>query len=359
MPEKYRLNELAQYEKYQNRGFFMLNQALKRLFLILFLVLLGFNLFFIHSAFYEKNYRQDSLQYKRILKNTLPCPLYMGLSFVPKKRSPHDFLKSERAFKNRNRANTLIFEENFAQTLTNFKKTLQKEQLPLNRILFAFPLVLTKDNIWLVSEKTFLISPQGKRSELSHLTYSEIKEQIKNFSTKTQTPLKWNSLISYLPKNAKILIYLRGSNEKKIIKNLDGQIKRKNTKREIYISSSNEKLLLEILAEDMPFKILHSFKTLVRAEILLPFKNSLKHIPGQGVVIPSRFSLSLQSLKFLKNKNKLLFLEKEAPYSTNLLVFMKNIYALISSDPHSMIQFMRSNKEVCFTKNLNSLAEPL
>ena len=321
----------------------MFEPALKRLFLILFpLSLLFLALFLTNQKQSEDNKIKTSYEKKdkkSVLSNT-KCLFYLGVSFFPIENIKHSPFKKQKVSPSTLWANYLLSEQNFVHTLRNLKDELKKEQLSLKKILFAFPLALTKEEDWIISKKTFVILPTGERKELSHLTYMEITKLSENFNSKKPwTPLRLKQAFSYLPDDANFLFYLEGSQREKIIKNLKQSLKNK-TKGDVFLSSSNEKLLKEILTLDLEWPVLHSFKALVRLQIMSLFKSLL----GQGVIIPSVFTPSLHSLTWLKNQKKLLFFEKDPPYNLASQDLIQRAQALISFQPKLALSSIKVKK---------------
>lgn len=326
-------------------------RAFQRLFLILLPVSLLFvALFFVHKKFHllsktELSFPQDK---KGMAGFSNPqCPFYLGLSFFPLEEKKKSFFKGE--IKSLWMSDVLS-EQDFTQKLEDFKKYFKKKGVSLKKILFVFPLALTKDNQWLVSKKTFFILPTGERKELSHLLYSEIEELHKGFlKQKRYTPLKLESLFSYLP-NKNFLFYLESSNREKVIKNMDKNFKAK-TQWEIYFSSSNEKLLREILDLSPDWQVLHSFKTLLRFQMMSIFKPAVfKNLPGRGLIIPTALVPPARLLLSLQNQEKLIFFEKDPPYDPTSQALIQKTQALISSQAKQVLSIVQSKKP-CFMKN--------
>ncbi|MCZ0931920.1 MAG: hypothetical protein OXJ52_02055 [Oligoflexia bacterium] len=348
----------------------MFHQALKRLFLILFPVILFLTALYLSHI---RPPKQSSVSQQILKKN---CPFYLGVSFFSKKT---DFQK--------NKLTTYLLPESaFTKKTQDLKLYFQKENVSLEQILFVFPLTLTKEEEWTVSQKTLFILPTGERKQISHLTYSEINNLHKSLNPNYKA-LKLSLISSFLPKKSNFLFYLLGSNRQKIIKNLD-KIQNK-IQGNLYLSSSNEKLLKDLLlyrscanldefSEDSRwrredclaeisnrsglsqtnlnlslkanFKILHSFKTFIRLEMLSVFPQSFKQIEGQGIVIPNSFPPAREMLDSLKQENKLLFFEKDPPYTKQDKYWIENSQALISSQTKLAISSIK-DKKACLIKN--------
>ena len=443
----------------------MFQQALKRLFLILFPVTLFLTALCLSHIYPQK---QGPAGQQHTANN---CPFYLGVSFFSQKEIFHP-----------NQLTTYTLNESdFIKKTQNLNSIFQKENLSLKQIFFSLPLTLTKEEEWIVSQKTFFILPTGERKQISHLTYSEINQfhrlpyqsdlsppfsvkdsrfrgndkketrsnrQSKNLKQQKNRPnkqtdnlkqqknrpnkqtdnlkqqknrpnrqtdnlkqqgnnankkernlnnknanqdykaLKLDKILSSLPKKSNFLFYLMGSDRKKIIKNLN-KIQEK-AEGDLYLSSSNEKLLKDLLlyrscsnftdlsttfqrqkkeeclaevsgriglpAENLSsalkanIKILHSFKTLIRLEILSILPQSFKHIQGEGLITPNSLPLDQERLARLKQENKLLFFEKEPPYTTQDKYRIENSQALISSQAQLAISSIK-DKKACLIKN--------
>ena len=280
------------------------------------------------------------------------CLFYLGLSFFPIEEKKQNFSKGKQDFQAPLWNSYLLSDQDFAQTLQTLKEDFKKEKWTLKKILFVFPLALTKDDVWIISKKTFFILPTGERKELSHLTYLEIKTLHESLGgKKAYVPLNLEKVFAYLPDDTNFLFYLKGSHREKIMRNLDKNLNGK-TKGEIYLSSSNEKLLKEIMDFGGDWQVLHSFKALVRLQIMSLFQfNSFNDISGKGLVVSSIFSpLSSQILSFLQDQQKLLFFEKDPPYNSDSQFLIQKAQALISSQPKSALSIIKSKKP-CFIKN--------
>ena len=385
----------------------MFHQALKRLFLVLFPVILFVTALYLS---YIQPPQQGSKSQQISNKN---CPFSLGVSFFSQKE---DFQK--------NKLKTYILSEfGFLKKMQNLKNYFRTENVSQKQIFFVFPLTLTKEEEWIVSQKTLFILPTGERKQISHFTYSEINHFHKdlywfeNFETfsedshlrkslalqRTAKPvgdensnlinikqeykaLKLNVILSSLPKRSNFLFYLLGSDRKKIIKNLD-KIQNK-TQGRLYLSSPNEKLLKDLLlyqsclrrtssSEDFHprgqdclagisnkigifqtnlnpalkenTKILHSFKTLIRLKMLSIFPQPFKKIQGEGIIVPASVPPSQEILHFLKQEDKLLFFKKDPPYRAQDKYWIKHSQALISSQAKLAISSIKE-KKTCLIK---------
>ena len=150
----------------------MFELALKRLFLILFpLSLLFLALFLANQRQSELNklntsYKKESSFFKS------KCPFYLGVSFFPiEEEKKYSLFKRQKAFPPALWTNYLLSEQNFAHILQNLKDDFKKEQLSFKKILFVFPLALTKEGRVDCQQKNFYYSPdwRAKRAVSSHL----------------------------------------------------------------------------------------------------------------------------------------------------------------------------------------------
>ena len=325
-------------------------RAFKRLFLILFpLSLLSLALFLFHKNPNSLDHPTPSslLDQKSAFGFwDSSCPFYFGLSFFPVEEKKQNFFKKQEKSV---WTSPLLSKQKFIQVFQYFKKEFQQANLSFKKVLFVFPLILTKDEQWIISRKTFLILPTGEKKKMSHLVYSEIQELHRILVKKEIfTPLKLKDLFFYLP-NKNFLFYLEGSRREKITASLDKNFRNK-TKGEIYLFSSNEKLLREILAIAPDWKILHSFKTLLRFQMISAFQPKIfRDLPGQGLIIPPFLTPSSQTRLSLKNQKKLLFFEKDPPYNFFHQDLIQSSQALISSQPKRALSIVQSKKP-CFMR---------
>ena len=235
-------------------------------------------------------------------------------------------------------------ESSFLSKKQLLKKVQSLPKSSLKKTFFVLTLALDKQEQWMISQKAFFILPSGERKEISHLTYKEI---LALTHTNSDTLLSLDQALLYLPKNASFLLYLLGSNRQKIIKNLDQALSK--TKRTLYISSENERLLTEIQKHSFsyPFQILHSYKSLIRMEMMSVLPSTFKNFQGEGLIVPEPFSsLNLDTLDVLRQKGKLIFLEKEPPYKKEDHLLLKNSSALISSQPAKSLKDLQDTN--CF-----------
>ena len=314
-----------------------MNKAFQRFFLILFpLSLMGLALFLIK--------KQNSIQ----ISEKLPCETPLALSFFQKTHSA----KSPDQKKNFTlKRSYLLSEKQFLNQLALVRS------LPFKPFFFVLPLALNKEENWIITEKVFFISSTGERREISQLSFKDIQKFHKGFKI-----LSLDQALSKVPPQSSFLLQILGSNREKIIKNL-WKITQK-IQGGLYLSSPDEKLLKalinlrsEFLKAEMtpsqskpsalnklerPFKIIHSFKALIRSQILsfLPLKSFL----ADGVWVPSYISnIAFDSL--IQKKNQRIFIEKDPPYSPEDLKKAGRSYIFISSKPElSSVK----NKKTCF-----------
>ena len=331
----------------------MFEQAFKRLFL----VLLPF--FFIGLAFYLVS--MDAKKHHAPLLSKQPfkkCHFLLGLSPFSKSLIKNQkSLNSGTAFTSHSkRLNLKTLTKPFLQGESYF---LTKEQilnsiqvaetLPKEKFFFAWPLVLNKEEEWIISQKVFFILPSGERKEISHLSYDEIlsfQKEIPEFKSKNskQFVLSLNTALSYVPKDSSFLFQLLGSDRQKIIKNLDKALSK--LKGAIYISSNNERLLNEIsqYSFQSEFKILHSYKSLIRLEMLSVLSQSAffdKQFRGEGLLIPDVFTtINFDTIDFLKQKGKLLFFKKDPPYTKQDRIWIEKSSALIVSQFQEALPYL-------------------
>ena len=327
----------------------MFKQAFKRLFLILFPISLFALALFLTR--FDSNSTSSSFQNSHL---TASCPFYLGLSFFP--------IREKQAVPNLSSwRDNLLAERDFIKKIQDLKR--HNKALSFKNVIFVFPVALTREEEWIISQKTFFIFPTGERKEISHLSYSEIQDFYKHSKASIRllklnpyeqsslrakaVPLKLKKVFSHLPKSASFLLLLKGSHREKIIRNLKKSLANKKTET-IYLSSSNEKLLKDLLTLDSDWLILHSFKTLLRRELLSMWSHSFKTLPGEGLIIPPAFAPFFQNLA--TRQQKLLFFEKDPPYNLQDQALIQQAQGLISSRPHLALRSIR-NKRTCFIKN--------
>ena len=318
--------------------------VLKRFFLVVFFIGFLFVVFFLTKSKLDHSASQVRISTPDFLKSQ--CPFYLGLSFFPikKQKIEKNFVSPDFSFWSQ-----LISKRKFIDILKNFEQIFQNKILFSGKKLFTFPLVLSKDNHWLVSQNTFIILSNGERKEISHLTYAEITDILRNPDQDSiDEPLNLETLLFHLP-DQNFLFYLEGSNREKMITSLREKLK--DRIKEFYLSSSNDRLLDEMMLLEKDWNILHSFKTLLRWKIMnLIFLGSWSLSSSRGFIIPGGFPLSSESWSFLQSRKKFLFFKKDPPYDPESRVIIRKSHALISSQPDLALKTAISEKP-CLIKN--------
>ena len=323
-----------------------MKRAFFRLFLILFpLSLLGLALFLTNKN-NPLSHKSTSLSQKKenFLALEAKCPFYYGFSFFPLKEKKQNLFTNQRDLAPF--TSYLLSKQSFLKKVQDVKTELKKHNLSLKKILWELPLVLTKDKKWLISKKSFFILPTGERKEFSHLPVSEVEALHKNFmQNKFYTILRLSEALPILP-DSHFLFLIGGSHKKNLMEKLK-TLPLQNTTGDIFFSSSNEKLLRDI-ALKTDWKILHSFKSLARWQIMKIFQaHSWKEFLGAGFLLPPMFSLPLKDLETLKKQKKLLFLKKDPPYTPFHQSLIQKSNALISSKPPQAFSIIKQKKP-CF-----------
>ena len=324
----------------------LVEKAIKRLFLIVFPLSLLFLAFFLNSKYFFRQVQISFVNNEESVFFKSQCPFYLGVSFF-------SIEEKKIVLEKKNKIPIIDYflsEKKFKESVKRLKKDFQKEKLSLKKVLFVFPLVLTKDKKWIISKKTFFILPRGERKEISHLTYSEIKKMYKDFNRrKTDIPLRLETVFSSL-KNQNFLFDLKGSNRKKILAHLDKDFKDK-TRGDMYLFSSNEKLLKEISILSEKWNILHSFKSLLKIQIMdMLYLASFKNLQGQGFVIPLKLSSSMKHLLTFRGQKKLLFFTGDPPFDSFGQMPASSMNALISFKPKQALSIIK-NKKPCLIQN--------
>jgi len=377
----------------------MFEPAFKRLFLILL------PLFFIALAFFIISKEEKRVLPQPDKTSSKKCDLLLGASpFSTKNLENQNSKLRVPPFSNKNLENQFLkpgatlfskLKLKKPNTLTPISSYffagesyfLSKEQLlksvrstaglSRKQVFFVLPLVLNKEEEWIVSEKVFLRLAGGERKEISQLSYEEIlnlqnsqsqsvrskkqrdpyrqspyrQSEDKRVLKSGQNILSLETALLLLPKNSSVLFRLLGSDRPKIIKNLGKALSK--IKGTVYISSSNERLLNELsrLAFSYDFEILRSYKSLIRLEMLSVFPSSAvsyKSFKEGGVLIPSVFSMiDFEALTLLKQKGKLLFFEKDPPYTYRDKIWLEKASALISSKIPETLKYLQK-KTNCF-----------
>ena len=330
-----------------------MKRAFLRLFLILFpLILFGIALFLTNKnkplshTNTPLSHTNTPLSQKKesFLKGHPECPFYYGFSFFPLKEKKQNLFTNQRG--SAPFISYLLSKQSFLKKVQDVKTELKKHNLSLKKILWELPLVLTKDKKWLISKKSFFILPTGERKEFSHLPAFEVEALHKNFmQNKFYTILKLSEMLPILP-DSHFLFLIGGSHKKNLMEKLK-TLPLKKTTGDIFFSSSNEKLLRD-MALKTDWKILHSFKSLARWQIMKIFQaHSWKEFLGAGFLLPPMFSLPLKDLETLKKQKKLLFLKKDPPYTPFHQSLIQKSNALISSKPPQAFSIIKQKKP-CF-----------
>lgn len=324
-----------------------MSKALKRLFIILFPLSLLALAMFLQNLDQKPFSKPYALSKKPVKKPTFTkddfCPFYFGFSFfsIDKKAKQKD-VNPAITFQTK-----FLYKSHFLKKLQNISQEFQKHNTSLKHALFVLPIVLTKNNQWIISKKSFFFLKNGERQEISYMSYLDIKKHL-DFFTKSQN-LKLISLsevLDHLP-SENVLFYIEGSRRNKIIKHLQKLLKKIKIKK-IYISSSNARLLQDILALKTPLKILHSFKHFIKFQIMKTFLlKSWVSIPGKGFLIPSVFSSFISDSDQFKKHNKLFFLQKDPPYDIFHKNLIKKTNAVISSKAKLDLNILKY-KNSCF-----------
>lgn len=379
----------------------MFEQAFKRLFI----VLLPF--FFIALAFFIIS--MESKKQMDLFTRVQPeeCRLLLGVSPFSKKKTKTENSKKEITDLSRFSVSSSSLGESYFLTKEELLKSLKAvENIPQEKTFFVWPLVLNKEGEWIISEKVFFMLPSGERKEISHLTYEEIlysqkldlqtkkaqkhelssnkeiqnqerqnkesqnqkrqnkeklnlkrenKESQKNTAktqviSSDQAVLTLNTALSYMPKNSHFLFFLLGSDRQRIIKHLDKALLK--ARGAVYISSDNERLLDELYQYSFQsdFKILHSYKSLIRLEMISALSHSFyERFKGDGLIVPDLFSpISFDTVVFLKQQRKLLFFEKDPPYKKEDKRWIESSSAVISSQIQETLSYLHQETKCSF-----------
>ena len=339
----------------------MPHKAFQRLFLILFpLFLSALALFLIHISppetqnFSPKSSDQSSCEFN--------APL-LAVSFFPKP-SPI-------------KAKVPSLQRSYLLSQKSFLKQISLAQ-PHKAFIFVLPVLLNGEEDWLISEKVFFISASGERKEISQLSQAEIQSFHKDFKV-----LTLEQVLKFLPPKSHFLLQILGSDRQKILKNLS-KIRQKIT-GDLFLSSPDEHLIEELIrlkslkapsekprSKNLPakaipaqspqpekaqtpkpqpenlqaFQVIHSFKSLIRSQILsfLPAKK----LWAEGVWVPASIAgVKFDSLRRFEKENKKIFIEKEPPYSEEDLKASAS-YIFISSQPKRALIRVK-NKKTCFS----------
>jgi len=233
----------------------------------------------------------------------------------------------------------LIAKKDFFKQISLWQMNLKKQGIASHHLLIVLPLYLTKDNSWMISQKSFIFSKNHERIEISHISLKDLQESYLQIY-KNQF-LILNHILKSYPK-ASLLLKLQSTNDINILKHLHLI---KNHKSPIYLFSSNEKLLQKIFTKYPQFFLLHSFKKLIRFQLMNFIPHPLSLL-GEGLLIPSNVPLSNSALFHIHKQNKIVILEtKDSQPISNKLI--NSINGLVSSDITSAMQFI-AHKKSCF-----------
>ncbi len=312
-----------------------MRNAILRLFLISFPLLPLFFALILSKNSLKKNSEEVVAPFKA------QCPPLIGVSPFFFKQNPHEK-------KPINQPQNLthypfISETNFFKQVSLMKNHFKQNKIPSNHLLITLPLYLTKDNHWLISNKSFIISQNLERKELSHLNYKNLQQSF--FNIHKSNPLTLNKILRKYPRTS-LLIKLKGQNDEKILKQLNFLTSHQGL---IYLLSLNEDLLKQISENYPKVLLLHSFKKLIRFQFLniLQIK-SFVNFPGDGILIPSSLPLSNNVISHIKKLKKILILEDEN-FNGISKTLATSINGLVSSSFQSSLEFIKYKKS-CFLK---------
>ena len=281
-----------------------MSQAFKRLALILLPVS-----FFVLALVLSHSFKEETSRGSF-------CPSFLSFSFFS---FENDFPFHQGEF-----SHTLLFKSEFLKKKSKVLKSFQG--IRKDKRLFVFPLFLTKDARLIVSQKKFVILPSGERKEISHFNFDELKEQVKSLLGKKELLSLKDVLKTFSEGN--LLFFLEDRNPEKLLKRLK-ELKIK-TKLPVFFASSQSLLLNEIKKINPEFKILHTFKQIIRLQLLSLFRPlTRKKLEMDGVVLPSNFQASKDLTRFLEEEDQFIFQEKNPPYLEEDKKIKK--YGIISS----------------------------
>ena len=307
---------------------------MKHAFLRLFLVF--FPLLPLYLALVLSENSQKPSEKKEAALET-QCPPFIGVS---------PLFKEQNLSKKRGASLShypFISETDFFKQISKMQSHFKQNNISLDYLFITLPLYLTKDNHWIVSNRSFIISQNLERKEVSHIDHKNLWQSF--FDTYKSNPLTLNKILKKYPKTS-LLLKMEGLDDKKILKQLDFLT---NHGGLIYLLSSNEDLLKEISHKYPKILFLHSFKKLIRFKLLNILRiQSFVNFPGDGVLAPSSLSPSHKTISYIKNLNKLFLLEEE---NLNKIpkILSKSINGLVSSNFQSSKEFIE-HKNSCFLK---------
>lgn len=228
----------------------------------------------------------------------------------------------------------------------NWKEQISKAEPSLN-VLFslALPVYQTKDGHWLISEKSFFISKDSGRVEISHWDYKKIQGHF--FETHKDQVLSLQEVLKSFPE-ASLFLKIESKQDEKILKSLDFL---KNRQSSVMIASSENNILGKIKKSYPSVLVLHSFQKMIHLNLLLPFGlDSFVKLLGDGILIPDSFSISDKVFLYMKSQNKSFIIESDDPFKKIPKALAKKSQGLVSSNLASIRNFI-IHKKPCFLKN--------
>ena len=223
--------------------------------------------------------------------------------------------------------------------LISAQREVKEAQLPPEGLQLSFylPIHLSKDGKEIVSPQPYIVFSSKNRKEISSLTFQELKD-----SLSPESPIKLSSLMNRFPKERFFIDFTSKGTSQKV------QAFYKE-KRIDYITS-NDFPLLKQFAKESPFKLIYDFKQILRFQLLQSFLlEQALPFHGDGMILPSFFTISQNTLAKLKNLHQLLFL-KSGRLNKNSLPLLKHLKGLITDDISSVLHFIKK-KSPCLQKN--------
>jgi len=111
----------------------------------------------------------------------------------------------------------LIAKKDFFKQISLWQMNLKKQGIASHHLLIVLPLYLTKDNSWMISQKSFIFSKNHERIEISHISLKDLQESYLQIY-KNQF-LILNHILKSYPK-ASLLLKLQSTNDINILKHL-------------------------------------------------------------------------------------------------------------------------------------------
>lgn len=255
------------------------------------------------------------------------CPFFLAISpqfFKQSKKNSGVFLTF------------LIKEQDFLNQIKMVSKKLQ------TRPYLSLPIYQTKDGHWLVSQKSFVMSKDFERIEISHLNYKKLQNKfIKKHGSKA---LSLTKILQYFPHH-NLFLKIKSKNEDKILKHLSFL---KKHKPKTYVFSPNQTLLQKIKQTYPSAILIHSFKKMIRSHFFLALSlQSFVDVEGDGILIPNHLPIAKNMLVYMKDHKKLLIIEKNKPSQNVSKYLSSNISGLIVSNLSHAKDFISHNKN-CF-----------